>query len=448
MDVKVLITGNNLKDKTFSLLSISCQSKIIFRSNDRNREINNGQNVTLKVENGAFYINNELFSAREKIDFTSADFILLKNITRLYQGQSINPQYRGRFEAWQDSDNRFKLIQVVNLEDYVLGSIASEMPLNFNLEALKAQSVACRTYALNPRVSHAIDRANVCDSYFCCLYYCGNKKEAEKFKTSVDGTSDKVIVYQGKPILALFSSCAGGQTNNYSDCFYDPVTGSFPSLPVPYLTSTLETDSKNTYLKLSNLDKTYKSNHSELSQHHKAIEYLYNNNVKTYDSDTSQFKWSLEVSSDELENHLHFNIFELLKDPVHSNLIKPSQSNIFGHINNMYISSYAASNVAKELTIETSHGNWQIRSEILIRKLFKNVKANLKLLHSAKFFIKTELGKLNLLKNTTFIGLGLGHGVGMQQIGANGMANRGKNYQEILNHYYLNAKIINSKDLS
>ena len=133
-----------------------------------------------------------------------------------------------------------RIVLSTDLETYVKGVLQSEVPGNYQLEAVKAQAVASRTYALNSRVDHSCGGCQVCDSYLCCQYFAGSRKIGTRHLQAIEETSGQVLVYAEKPVLALFSSCSGGHTENYDTCFSDPKTGAFPPPPIPYLRGVAE----------------------------------------------------------------------------------------------------------------------------------------------------------------------------------------------------------------
>lgn len=119
-------------------------------------------------------------------------------------------------------------IEEINLEEYLYGVVSSEMPANFEIEALKAQAVVARTYTIyqinNNSSKH--ENADICDNYACCQAWISkedriskwNEEEAEsnwnKIVEAVNSTSGKVITYDGKPINAFFHSNSGGVTES------------------------------------------------------------------------------------------------------------------------------------------------------------------------------------------------------------------------------------------
>ena len=126
-----------------------------------------------------------------------------------------------------------KTVDTIPLEEYVSGVVASEMPSNFDFEALKAQAVAARTYGLakmeksksgNPQ---AHPKAPLCDGTHCQAYRSDNI--SDKVREAVLETKGQVMYYQGEMIdQPLFHSASGERTENSEDVF---------SAAVPYLRS-------------------------------------------------------------------------------------------------------------------------------------------------------------------------------------------------------------------
>lgn len=116
-------------------------------------------------------------------------------------------------------------IEKMNLDEYLYGCVASEMPASFDIEALKAQSVVARTYTIyQMKNSDKHEGADLCDSSLCCQAWMTkenrfsrweDEKEDEYWKKivkAVDDTKGKVIFYNDEPINALFHSNSGGIT--------------------------------------------------------------------------------------------------------------------------------------------------------------------------------------------------------------------------------------------
>lgn len=110
---------------------------------------------------------------------------------------------------------------VMDLEAYVLGVVLSEMPASFHPEALKAQAVAARTYALKTTTDGKKHDGGICTSHSCCQgymtvedYLMRGWKESyvDRVRQAVQATAGQVLMYEGKLIRATYFSCSGGIT--------------------------------------------------------------------------------------------------------------------------------------------------------------------------------------------------------------------------------------------
>lgn len=109
------------------------------------------------------------------------------------------------------------IINHVDLEKYVAGLLDSEMSAKWNLETLKAQAVAARTYALyqmREASSAAVRQPFDLNSSVKDQVYDGAHKERAKALAAVQGTAGEVLTFKGKPIKAFYHSTCGGKTTN------------------------------------------------------------------------------------------------------------------------------------------------------------------------------------------------------------------------------------------
>ena len=115
----------------------------------------------------------------------------------------------------------------ISLETYVTGVVASEMPSSFHIEALKAQAVAARTYAVAKMQSdenpEQHPQAPLCDTTHCQVY-SNSKDIPDKIKETVDETASELLYYNGHVITdALYHASSGGRTENSEDIFVSAV---------------------------------------------------------------------------------------------------------------------------------------------------------------------------------------------------------------------------------
>lgn len=317
--------------------------------------------------------------------------------------------------------NKLMALLDSDLETYVQGVLRSEVPANYHREAMKAQAVLARTYALRPRIDHpSVDGFNVCDSFTCCQAFNGvDPSLTPAQKAAIKETKGKILTFENKPILALFSASAGGHTEDYSNCFSNLKTNKFPDTPIPYLKGIPE----------GRLPSNFPSE--------QAMRKLWADNApKTVDAWSPSFRWKVQFSADALESHMHHVIETVRKDPQFTPFIISPESGKFGHINEFDVTKRGVSGVAMELQIKTSSGTWTIQKELTIRSVFANPELKLKRLRSGRIFFDQVKDKQGLLSSVTVFGLGFGHGVGLQQTGAQGCALQGMSFEKILSRYY------------
>lgn len=247
-------------------------------------------------------------------------------------------------------------IETLSLEEYIMGVVAGEMPVSFSLEALKAQAVASRSYALT-RIDKSKDY-DVVDSTLNQVYLDNEylKKTWKdkyndnilKIHMAVSATKGEYIEYDGKVADALFFSTSNGFTENSEEIF---------SFEVPYLRS---------------VDSPWDEKTSPVF-----------NDQKTYTKEEFFSLLGLETT-DKIE-------------------IKVNKESITGR--------------TLDLTIDG--------------KEMKGSEVATKLKLRSNDFTITQDGDTITIKT-----IGYGHGVGMSQYGALGMAEAGYTYEEILRHYY------------
>ena len=131
--------------------------------------------------------------------------------------------YRGSVQV-DVVGGKLRAINVVGLEQYLYGVVPSEMPFSWAPEALKAQAVVARSYALATRRSGAFDLYPDTRSQV----YLGVEHEKASTTAAVDATAGQVVLYEGQVAKTFFFSTSGGRTASAEDAWGEPV---------PYLVS-------------------------------------------------------------------------------------------------------------------------------------------------------------------------------------------------------------------
>lgn len=139
--------------------------------------------------------------------------------------------YRGETKLIHDGSD-LTVINQVNIEDYLYSVVGGEMVASWPLEALKAQAVAARSYALHKQES-AQNRLYDVKSTTASQVYKGIKSETPRTVEAVNTTQGQVLTYGDRPILAVFHSSSGGHTENVEDVW---------SRPLPYLRGVADYD--------------------------------------------------------------------------------------------------------------------------------------------------------------------------------------------------------------
>ncbi|WP_230873917.1 stage II sporulation protein D, partial [Paenibacillus woosongensis] len=277
-------------------------------------------------------------------------------------------------------------IETLPFEQYVTGVLAAEMPADFELEALKAQAIAARTFivrrlAEGDRSGVPVPGADVVDSVDHQAYLSskeldkwielGKSDQLAKLRRAVEQTKGIIMTYQGKPITATFFSASGGYTENSEEYW---------SLKLPYLRSVP-----------SPWDKSV----------------------------NPSFKETVTIPLSELFNKLGLKESGL---PAAASLADQAAAPAL-----FQIKSYTAGHNVKTIHISgQSFTGRELRERLGLR--------------SAQFAMTLDGDDVKI---TTY---GNGHGVGMSQWGAQGMAKQGYTTTQILKHYYTGISFAQASD--
>lgn len=322
--------------------------------------------------------------------------------------------YRGKLELVASSakPGKFYTVNTLPVEEYLKGVVPNEMPVRFGLEALKAQSVAARNYVLSPRTK-SNPHYDVVDSVASQVYF-GANTEKDLSNRAVRETTGIVALYGWDLILAQYSSTAGGYTESYHNAFSDPLTKKFPPEHKPYLTA------KPDYPDIEPLN-------SE-----EAAAEFYKSKPKSFDEQSSYFRWEREWNGQEIQDAVQANIAAQST----TGFIKPAveKGETIGIIKKLNVLKRGDSGKIIKLEIQTDNGNYTVEKELVIRRLLTNYG---KTLPSANVVFEHEYDEDGNLIYIKAYGGGFGHGVGLSQYGAGYMGNElHKSFDEILKHYY------------
>ena len=317
-------------------------------------------------------------------------------------------------------------VNIIGLEEYLYGVVPSEMPKSYDAEALKAQAVAARTYAMTKLGAHAGSGYQLCDTTACQVYK-GYSNEADATTAAVDATAGEVACYNGSPIEAVFSASTGGYTESSENVW---------NTAVPYLRAVPEPGEygDNSWTKTLTLD--------ELT----ALLQAKGENIGTA-KDIVITKISTGGRVQELQIVGTSGTKTLTKEAIRT-----------------YFSSACGTLPSKMFTINGKGGtvtggtSTSAKGGLLLAAARQGIVAKtegaLSYLNGKKLSVDVDAAQsaqntdngayavysvsISTVANGKFVfsGSGSGHGVGLSQKGAQGMAQMGYDYKEILRHYY------------
>jgi stage II sporulation protein D len=126
-------------------------------------------------------------------------------------------KYSGSIEVWKGGKALY-IINEVPLEEYIKGVVSAEVRGNWDIEALKAQAVVARTYAVYQKLHANKDLPYDLTSSVLSQVYKGANLSPE-IARAVDETRSEILTYQGKPIIAFYHSTSGGMTEDAGEVF-------------------------------------------------------------------------------------------------------------------------------------------------------------------------------------------------------------------------------------
>lgn len=184
----------------------------------------------------------------KKIFFLTLLLIIIPFITIIILTPKIEKKH---FQIEQNTIVRVKRsktnkIEQIPLENYLIGVLAGEMPVSYEIEALKAQAVAARTYTIRKIETNKNKEYDVIDTTDDQVYKDEQElkdlwkndyeKNIKKIKQAINSTSGEYLTYNGKTIKAFFFSTSSGKTENCKDVFGENL---------PYLVSVSSTWDQN-----------------------------------------------------------------------------------------------------------------------------------------------------------------------------------------------------------
>jgi len=297
--------------------------------------------------------------------------------------------YRGEFEIQcQSNTEALTVINILPVEDYLKGVVPYEIgKLDSSVyDALKVQAVAARTYTLS-KIGQNLERGFDVWATVEDQVYSGIKGEYPLCNRAIDETRGQVILYQDQYIQAYYFSTCGGNTTRIEEVWNKPAQ--------PYLVGVKDESGSDVYCGSSK----------------------YFQWTEAWGRATLDLILNKTLADEE---EINFRSDEI----VDFNIVERGQS---GRV--------------KILEIVTRHGSYQIFGD-RVRWVLRRSDLQNSILRSSYFDLEKKKNNSGQLDTLIVHGRGFGHGVGLCQVGAIGMARRGYHYIEILQHYYKKVGIV------
>lgn len=322
--------------------------------------------------------------------------------------------YRGNIYIKRGISGAVNVANELPFEQYLYGVVPAEMPSSWPMEALKAQAVAARNYGLYNFGKHASDGYDV-DSSTDCQAYRGFSGENARTNQAVDETAGKLVLYNDKIIPTYFHSSSGGRTENSENIW---------SYSLPYIRG---------------VDDTY------------GLGSPYDNWARKFDM--------ADIKAKLIANKL--DVGDIVS-------IVPLEISENGRVTKLQVVGTTGSQILLKEKVRAVLGYSDIKStwytistdSDLFVKDGTNSKPELNRASNVYVLSASGISKLNSTTNKVFIkdqstmisssiipqyytfnGHGWGHGLGMSQYGAKGMAEAGFNFIQILEYYYTGTKV-------
>lgn len=385
--VRVVLTNDNGKEPMRAGFQIKSSTAVTVAAGETIQTY--GANTVFSKEMLA-----GLFSQSDCISITPSENQSLYLLEA--ESGSWSAPYRGVFYIYH-KEGTYWIVNEVPLEEYLLGVVPGEMPERFSIEALKAQAVCARTYVCNMigKEMYAEYHADVDDSVECQVY---NKHgENEKATKAVWDTTGVVLLEQQEKKKDFVNLLLADIYYFSTSCGFTTGLEVWGEESLPYLTSVTTLKEAET---ISDWDT-----------------YLKRTDVVAYDSGSNYFRWT-------------------------ANIVLPE-----GH--SLSINKRESSGAVTQISIKgkSQDDTMIVTTENEVRKILGSYVTGL--LDSNKEVIPMDqlpsawfvIQQGNSANEYILYGGGYGHGIGMSQYGAHGMAEVGMSYEDILTYYFPGTKI-------
>jgi len=398
---------------------------------------------SVKLSGNTILFNGEMYDSLQfdPTDMESASFEL-KDVTigiNFHWERKENQVFKGSLRFIVEN-NKITAINYLSVEEYLTSVISSEMSATASLELLKAHAVISRSWLLaqiqkNKEIEESqiqystmtesegelvkwYDREDhtnfdICADDHCQRYQGITRASTEIVKQAIAETRGELLMYDDKICDARYSKSCGGVFEEFQNCWED--------IKYPYLIGKrdLPEGSPMPDLTIENNAREWILTSPE-SFCNTSDKVVLSQVLNNYDQETVHFyRWKVEYTTEEI-----------------SELVARRSGTDYGLITDLIPVERGTSGRLIKLKIVGTKRTRVIGKELEIRRTLSNSH-----LYSSAFVVEKEKGTDGNPVKFTLLGAGWGHGVGLCQIGAAVMGEKGYNYNSILLHYFVNASV-------
>ncbi|MBR5510172.1 MAG: SpoIID/LytB domain-containing protein [Lachnospiraceae bacterium] len=424
-----------LKQKAFTLLvMVVFLVALIVRSTDKTKEervTEEGEELVIPKEE----THEETLIPQAVWEMPGADttirVLLLNDSGSVYHKEKELPEeYPGELQYYEEEQG-WVIVNELPLEEYLRWVVPSEMPSTYAQEALKAQAVCARTYAVWQMQDYAYPEyeAHVDDSVSYQVYH--NIDSQQSTDQAVTDTKGQIMLYDGVPVKAYYFATSSGNTTD------ENIWEKGDRNVTPYIAGRIVGDSENSR------DFSIEENFERFIQ-----------KKRSGDLEIGEpwYRWNTYISLAQIEKNVK-NWIRIRAARTEDGILLQKDENYvwpdvdaIGVIQSAEIIERNTGGAAHQMILKGEDGVLKIKYEYNIRlmlgvpggRICKNdgtIGEGGNLLPSG-YFILEPVKEDGILVGYEVIGGGLGHGAGMSQNGARILAEQGKNYEEILQYFY------------
>ncbi|MCC8140578.1 MAG: SpoIID/LytB domain-containing protein [Lachnospiraceae bacterium] len=352
-----------------------------------------------------------------------------------HETKDLDRAYPGTFTYYEESGG-WVIVNEVPLEEYLRLVVPSEMPSGWAAEALKAQAVCARTYAVWQMQDYAYPEyeAHVDDSISYQVY--GSIDAQETTDAAVEATAGQILLYGDSPVKAYYFATSCGVTTD------ENIWEDGDSSLTPYIAGINVGESERVL---------------DLADEESFAKFIRSKRAGDLEISEPWYRWSAYVSLEQIQENVEKWIRLRSAKSEQGILLKdgddyiPTTRESIGRIRSAEITGRNTGGAALELMLEGEEGTLKIQYEYNIRLMLgvpggavhKNDGTDVSggdLLPSG-YFVLEEVFEDGALSGYQIYGGGYGHGAGMSQNGARLLAEQGADYEEILNYFYTDVRL-------